>query len=327
MNILVTGGAGYVGSVIAEELLKQGINVVVFDNLQQGHRKAILPSACFVLGDCCDIDSLRGAFSQYDFDAVMHMAGETIVSESNTDPGKFFRTNICGGINLLNIMLEYGVKNIIFSSSAAVYGEPPRIPIIETDPCSPINSYGETKLMFEKILYSYKKAYGLKYISFRYFNAAGASSHFGEDHHPETHLIPNVLRAALKKTPLSIFGIDFPTKDGTCIRDYVHVVDIAQAHLQALRQLDSLNGQVFNLGSGQGYSVLEVLKTAEHITREKIITVKSPRRIGDPAVLLASSQQAAKVLGWKPRYDTLSDIIGSSWKWMRTFPNGYNSLS
>lgn len=324
MNILVTGGAGYVGSVVVEELLKQGYEVIVLDNLQQGHQGAILPAAKLASADICDARALDQVFRGYQIDAVMHMAAETVVEYSMTDPKRYFHNNIVGGINLLDTMLKYQVDKFIFSSSAAIYGEPQSTPIEEDHPKLPVNSYGESKLMFEHILKWYGRAYGLKHISFRYFNAAGATELLGEDHCPETHLIPNVLKAALdKNSPVYIFGTDYPTKDGSCIRDYVHVTDIAQAHVLALEKIDALSGRAYNLGNGEGYSVLEVMETAKKVTSVDIPTKISARRAGDPAVLVASSDRAKEELGWKPKFPELESIIASAWKWMKEHLKGY----
>jgi len=324
MNVLVTGGAGYVGSIVTEEVLKRGHKVVVLDNLQQGHKEAVLSPAEFVLGDICNVEALEEVFRRFKIDAVMHMAAETVVEYSITDPKRYFQNNIVGGINLLSVMLKYGVGKIIFSSSAAVYGEPHSVPIEEDHPEAPINSYGESKLMFERILDWYGRAYGLRHISFRYFNAAGATELLGEDHRPETHLIPNVLKTAWhKNNPVSVFGTDYPTKDGSCVRDYVHVVDIAQAHLLAMEKIDSLSGNAYNLGNGKGYSVLEVIKAAEKVTEVKIPVKPCPRRLGDPMTLVASSERAERELGWKPQFSELGNIIGSAWRWLKGRPDGY----
>jgi len=324
MSVLVTGGAGYVGSVIVEELLKERHKVVVLDNLQQGHKEAVLPLAEFVLTDICDTSSLESVFHQFEINAVMHMAAETVVEYSVTDPKRYFHNNVVGGINLLNAMLGHGVDKIIYSSTAAVYGEPRSIPVEEDHPEAPINSYGESKLMFERILEWYGRAYELRHISFRYFCAAGATELLGEDHRPETHLTPNVLKAALNRNnPVSVFGTDYPTKDGSCIRDYVHVVDIAQAHLLALEKINDLSGNIYNLGNGKGYSVLEVIKTAEKVAGVKIPVKFCPRRLGDPAVLVASAERAKKELGWKPRFSKLEGIIESAWRWLKNHPDGY----
>lgn len=324
MSVLVTGGAGYVGSVIVGELLKERHKVIVLDNLQQGHKEAVLPLAEFVLTDICDTSSLESVFHQFEINAVMHMAAETVVEYSVTDPKRYFHNNVVGGINLLNAMLGHGVDKIIYSSTAAVYGEPRSIPIEEDHPGAPINSYGESKLMFERILEWYGRAYGLRHISFRYFCAAGATELLGEDHRPETHLTPNVLKAALNRNnPVSVFGTDYPTKDGSCIRDYVHVVDIAQAHLLALEKINDLSGNIYNLGNGKGYSVLEVIKTAEKVAGVKIPVKFCPRRLGDPAVLVASAERAKRELGWKPRFSKLEGIIESAWRWLKNHPDGY----
>jgi UDP-glucose 4-epimerase len=324
MNVLVTGGAGYVGSVITEYLLKQKHKVIVLDNLRQGHKEAVLSPAEFVLGDICNVETLEEIIRRFKINAVMHMAAETVVEYSMTDPKRYFHNNVVGGINLLNAMLEHGVDQIIYSSTAAVYGEPHSIPIEEDHPETPINSYGESKLMFERILEWYGRAYGLRHISFRYFCAAGATELLGEDHRPETHLIPNVLKAALNRNnPVPVFGTDYPTKDGSCIRDYVHVVDIAQAHLLALEKINDLSGNIYNLGNGKGYSVLEVIKTAEEVAGVKIPVEFCPRRLGDPAVLVASAERAKKELGWKPQFSKLEGIIESAWRWLKNHPDGY----
>jgi len=324
MNILVTGSAGYVGSIVTEELLKGGYKVTALDNFQQGHREAVLPDVECVTVDICNVEALDAVFSLFRIDAVTHMAAETVVEYSITDPKRYFQNNIVGGMNLLNVMLKHNVPKFIFSSSAAVYGEPETVPIDEDHPKVPVNSYGESKLMFEHLLEWYGKAYGLKHISLRYFNAAGASELLGEDHRPETHLIPNVLKAALNNNnPVSIFGTDYLTKDGSCIRDYIHVIDIARAHILALEKLETLSNRVYNLGNGEGYSVLEVVEAARKITKANIPVKVSHRRSGDPAVLVASSNRAKSELGWKPQSSELENIIESAWKWMKRYPNGY----
>ncbi len=324
MNVLVTGGAGYVGSVVADGLMTSGYHVVVLDNLQQGHKQAVPSSADFVQADICDVDALDTLFQRFHIDAVMHMAAETVVEYSTTDPKRYFVTNVIGGVNLLNAMLKHGVHRIVFSSSAAVYGEPQATPIDEHHPKEPINAYGLSKLQFEQIMAWYGRAYGLRHISFRYFNAAGATDCLGEDHHPETHLIPKVLKAAASRTPVSVFGTDYPTKDGSCIRDYVHVLDIARAHILALEKLDTPASAAYNLGNGQGYSVLEVIRTASKVTSIDIMTKMSPRRAGDPAVLVASSDRARSDLGWKPEFPELETIIRSAWGWATRHPLGHS---
>ena len=323
MHVLVTGGAGYVGSVVADGLLRAGHAVTILDNLQQGHREAVPEGARFVKADFCRPEDLDAALRQPGLDAVMHMAAETIVEFSTTDPKRYFHTNIIGGINLLDAMIRHNLNRIVFSSSAAVYGEPLTAPIEENHPKNPINSYGLTKLMFEQVLEWYGKAYGLRHISLRYFNAAGATDRLGEDHSPETHLIPNVLKAALAGTPVSVFGTDYPTRDGSCIRDYVHVIDIAQAHVLALQKLDTQKAGAYNLGHGQGYSVLEVVQAAGKVTGIDIQAKLSARRAGDPAVLVASSDRAKSELGWKPKYPELEPIIDSAWRWIGSHPRGY----
>lgn len=324
MYILVTGGAGYVGSIVTEELLKKDYKVVVLDNLQQGHREAVLSEAEFVKADICDIQALNDVFDRYKIDAVMHMAAETTIEYSMSDPKRYFRGNIIYGINLLDTMLRHNVNRLVFSSSAAVYGEPREVPIEEEHLKLPTNSYGESKLIFENILAWYAKAYRMQHVSLRYFNASGASELLGEDHRPETHLIPCILKAALdNKNTISIFGTDYATKDGTCIRDYVHVVDVANAHILALKKLKDLASRAYNLGNGHGYSVLEVVESAKKVTGVHISTEAHERRPGDPAILVASSNRAKSELGWEPQFSKIDDIIASTWNWMREHPNGY----
>ena len=275
MSILVTGGAGYIGSIVTEEFLQEGYDVIALDDLRQGHREAVLPRADFVFADICDTEALDDVFNRFRIDAVMHMAADSAVEYSMTDPRRYFRTNVVGGINLLDIMLDHGVYKFIFSSTASIYGEPQSIPIDEDHPKTPVNAYGESKLMFERILQWYERAYGLRHISLRYFNAAGASELLGEDHYPETHLVPNVLKAALDRDePVAIFGTDYPTRDGSCIRDYVHVRDIARAHIMALERLDELRGRAYNLGNGDGYSVLEVVETARRMMLRQLFCMQ-----------------------------------------------------
>lgn len=324
MNILVTGGAGYVGSVVVEELLKSGNKVISLDNMQQGHEGAIPSGAEFISTDICALEAVDKVFARYHFDAVVHMAAETLVEYSVTDPRRYFRSNVISGINLLDTMVKYNVCKIIFSSSAAIYGEPRSDLIDEDHSKTPINSYGESKLMFENILKWYGKAYGLKHISLRYFNAAGATKLLGEDHRPETHLIPNVLKTAWNQCePVKVFGADYQTKDGSCIRDYVHVKDIAQAHVLALDKLADTSSGAYNLGNGAGYSVFEVVRTAEKVAGVKIPVKVSSRRPGDPAVLVASSNKAKQELSWKPQFPELESIVESAWKWLSEHPDGY----
>jgi len=325
MKVLVTGGAGYVGSIVTEELLARGYQVSVIDNLQQGHRSAVSSGAEFIKTDLKDKVALGKVFRDGKFDSVMHMAAETVIEFSMSDPRRYFKNNVANSLNLVDLMLKYEVKQLVFSSTAATYGEPRNIPIAEDDPKNPVNSYGESKLMFEQILDWYGRAYGLKYVAMRYFNAAGASEKLGEDHRPETHLIPNVLKAAMSQDQsVSIFGEDYPTKDGSCVRDYVHVRDIAQAHVLALQNMNEVKGKAFNLGSGQGYSVKEIISEARRITKKPIAVEIKPRRPGDPAILLASREYALKELKWQPKYTDLNIIIGSAWEWMQKHPQGYS---
>lgn len=325
MRILVTGAAGYVGSIIAEELLAAGYDVIVMDNLQQGHRKAVPRGADFVLADVSCRPAIQLVFDRFHIDAVIHMAAETVVEYSMSDPRRYFSTNVVGGLNLLDTMLSNDIRTIIFSSSAAVYGEPDSIPIDESHPKNPTNAYGESKWLFERILDWYHYAYHLKHVSLRYFNAAGASDSLGEDHDPETHLVPNVLRAALENHPVPIYGTDYPTGDGTCVRDYVHVRDIAAAHISALQRIDNLPQRAFNLGNERGYSVMEVIKAARDVTGLDIAVDVRPRRAGDPAQLVASSNAAKSYLDWRPSFPDLEPIVGTAWQWLTRHPQGYDS--
>ncbi len=309
---------------MVEELINDGLDVIVLDNLGQGHPQAVPREAEFVLGDIRDRTALDNLFASHRIDAVMHMAAETLVELSVTDPKRHFDTNLAGGLTLLDAMLGHGVNRLIFSSTAAVYGEPHSVPIDESHPAVPINAYGESKLMLERVLAWYGRAYGLRYVCMRYFNAAGATERVGEDHDPETHLIPNILRAALDgSAPVNIFGSDYPTPDGTCVRDYVHVSDIARAHILGLEGLESLSGRAYNLGSAMGYSILEVLEATRRVTGVEILRRLSPRRAGDPAVLVASSALAREELGWEPEQSSLDTIIATAWAWMQSHPEGY----
>ncbi len=325
MNVLITGAAGYIGSVVTQELIKKGNSVIALDNLQQGHREAIASEARFIQADLRDSNNIDEVFRRHKIEAVMHLAAEALVGESMSNPNKYFHTNLVGGINLLDTMLKYGVHKLIFSSTAAVYGNPETVPITETHSTAPTNAYGESKLMFEKVLYWYGYAYRLKFISLRYFNAAGAIGELGEDHEPETHLIPNILKVALGQSEYVVtFGTDYPTRDGSCLRDYIHISDIAKAHILALKHLEeSKADKTYNLGNGKGYSVLEVIETAEKVTGKKIPVVNHPRRPGDPPVLVASSELARSELGWQPEYTELEAIIGSAWRWQQKHPDGY----
>ncbi len=321
--ILVTGGAGYVGSVVAQELLERGYEVLVLDNLLQGHRRAVPTHAAFVEGDLRNAGGLEKIFSQFRVDGVMHMAAETVIEYSMTDPERYFSNNVIGGLRLLEAMLRQGVKRLIFSSTAAVYGEPRSVPIDEQHPKAPVNAYGESKLMFERILEWYGRAYGLKYASFRYFNAGGATQGLGEDHRPETHLIPTILKAAFGSSVVPIYGTDYPTDDGSCVRDFVHVEDIAHAHVLALGKLDAVSGNAYNLGNGKGFSVLQVVETARRVTGRNIPLSWQPRRRGDPVALVASCSRVKTDLGWQPQFPGLDGIIESAWRWFREHPDGY----
>jgi len=324
MNVLVTGGAGYIGSIVVEQLLLLDHQVVVVDNLQEGNRAAALPEATFYEADFGDKEMLGGIFRKHNIDAVFHFAAETTIEFSMTDPGMYFTNNLAKGITLLDAMRQYGCDKLIFSSTAATFGEPEYIPVDEEHPQNPINAYGESKLMFEKVLDWYHRAYGLKFNAFRYFNAAGASENLGEAHRHESHLIPLVIQAALgKRESISIFGTDYPTKDGTCVRDYIHVLDLAEAHILGLNNLERHPNGKYNLGNGEGFSVREVIEMVSEVSGHDIAKVEAPRRKGDPAVLIASSKLAEKELGWKPKYDSLREIIGMAWEWHKKYPNGY----
>jgi UDP-glucose 4-epimerase len=322
MKILVVGGAGYIGSVCAELLLDEGHQVAIFDNLIEGHRGAIDPRADFVEGDLQDRQRILSILSGVEPDAVLHFAASALVGESMQDPSKYFRNNIANGLNLLDAMMAADVKRLIFSSTCAIFGPPDRVPIDETLPPRPINPYGESKLAFEKILRWYGEIHGLQFASLRYFNAAGASVKFGEDHRRETHLVPNVLKVALGQKPhVEIFGTDYETPDGTCIRDYIHVVDLARAHILAL---DSSKSDFYNLGTGGGASVREVIDCCRKVTGRKIDVVEKPRRPGDSPRLIASSEKIKIELDWKPQFQSLEAIVESAWKWHQKFPRGYD---
>ena len=324
MRVLVTGGAGYIGSVVVEELISDGHEVVVYDNLKKGHRGALTPGAEFVEADLLDGERLRAALSA-GVEAVIHMAADSLVGESVQHPAKYYRSNVVAGLSLLDAMRETGVRRLVFSSTAATYGEPAKQPIEEDDPTGPTNPYGQTKLAFEDALRWYELAYGLHYVSLRYFNAAGATTRCGEWHDPETHIIPIVLQVADgKRAHVEIFGDDYPTRDGTCVRDYIHVIDLARAHILALGILDERSA-IYNLGcGGDGYTVKEVVNIAREVT-EKDISIKiGPRRAGDPAVLIASSERIKKELGWRPQYQDLQKIIESAWLWLRNHPDGFH---
>jgi len=324
MRVLVTGGAGYIGSVVTEELVKDGHEVVVYDNLSKGHRGAVVEGADFVEGDLLDADKLHQTLSDNRIHAVIHMAASSLVGESVEKPAKYYHNNVVAGLVLLDAMRDCDVRRIVFSSTAATYGEPEAQPIFESAPTNPTNTYGETKLAFERAMHWYEKAHGLRYASLRYFNAAGASEKCGEDHDPETHIIPITLQAAAGKRPhVEIFGEDYPTADGTCIRDYIHVIDLARAHILALDVL-SERSAIYNLGcGGDGYSVRDVIDTARRVTGKEIPVRMGPRRAGDPAVLIASSDKIKSDLGWQPQFQDLGVIIESAWKWMQSHTDGY----
>jgi len=321
MKILVTGGAGYIGSICVEQLINQGHEVTVFDNFTEGHRKAIDDRAALITGDLqnrCDIEDALGKVRP---EAVMHFAANALVGESMENPSKYFRNNVYGGINLLDAMMAVGCKKFVFSSTCATFGPPDRVPIDETLPQRPINPYGESKLMFEKVLRWYDEVHGLKFVALRYFNAAGASGRFGEDHRIETHLIPNILKVALGQKPhVEVYGTDYPTEDGTCIRDYIHIIDLAQAHILALGVKESA---YYNLGTGGGTSVREVISACEKITGKTIPVIDKPRRPGDPPKLIAASEKIQRELAWKPKFQSIDKIVESAWAWHVANPLGY----
>ncbi|GIO90691.1 MULTISPECIES: UDP-glucose 4-epimerase GalE [Paenibacillus] len=328
MAILVTGGAGYIGSHTVAELLEKGEDVVVIDSLETGHREALLGGKLYE-GDLRDKALLKQLFSENEIDAVIHFAANSLVGESMKDPVKYYDNNVYGTLCLLEAMNEANVRKIVFSSTAATYGEPEKVPIEEADRTQPTNVYGETKLMMERMMAWFDTVLGIKYVSLRYFNAAGSheSGKIGEDHRPESHLIPLVLQTALKQRPhISVFGSDYATPDGTCVRDYIHVSDLADAHLRAVEYLRRGEpSNVFNLGNGLGFSVNEVIETSRKVTGADIPVVMEARRAGDPAVLVASSDKARAVLGWKPARTTLEEIIESAWRWHSSHPDGYGN--
>ncbi len=321
MNVFVTGGAGYIGSVCTEELLNAGHQVTVYDNFTEGHRSAVDARARFVLGKPEAEGDILAAVRASKPEAILHFAANALVGESMTNPGKYFRNNVANGLSLLEAAVASGVKKFVFSSTCATYGPPDRVPMTEDLPQRPINPYGESKLMFEQMLKWYREIYKLEFVAFRYFNAAGAGQKFGEHHRVETHLIPNVLKVPLGQAKqCEIYGTDYPTPDGTCIRDYIHVVDLAQAHMLALAP--GKQG-FFNLGNGDGYSVKQVIETCEKISGSKIPWIEKPRRPGDPPKLVAAAEKAVRELGWKPKYPKLEDIVKTAWDWHKRNPNGY----
>ncbi len=323
MKVLVTGGAGYIGSIVVEQLIQAGETVVVFDNLYQGHRAAVHPAATFVVGSLADRSAVDDLLNEHRPQAIMHFASHTLVSESMENPFRYLGENVTNGLNLLQSAVQHGVRRFILSSTANLFDEPARVPIDEAETIVPGSPYGESKYILERMLYWLDRTHDFRYAALRYFNAAGASAERGEDHHPETHLIPIVLSVALgKRDKVIIFGDDYPTRDGTCVRDYIHVIDLAQAHILALRALNR-GSRVYNLGNGQGFTVKEVIQTAREISGHPIPAEIGLRRPGDPDVLIASSDRIRGELGWEPQHADLRDIIESAWKWHQAHPHGY----
>lgn len=325
--ILVCGGAGYIGSHAVRQLIDRGEEVIIVDNLETGHEDAIHPQAKFYKVDIRDEEALDKVFAENKIDEVIHFAANSLVGESMSNPLKYFNNNVHGTEILLKVMVAHDVKKIVFSSTAATYGEPKNIPILESDETNPTNAYGETKLCMEKMMKWADKAHGVKYISLRYFNVAGAheSGEIGEDHNPETHLIPLILQVPLgKREFISIFGDDYETHDGTCIRDYIHVTDLADAHILAVHKLrEGSESNIYNLGSGNGFTVKEMIETARKVTGHEIPAKVCERRAGDPAKLVASSEKARRELGWVPKHENVEDMISSAWNWHQKHPNGF----
>lgn len=321
MNVFVTGGAGYIGSVCTEALLEAGHAVTVYDDLSEGHRSAVASRARFVLGRPNEENNLLAAVREAQPEAILHFAANGLVGESMAKPGKYFHNNVANGLKLLEAAVAARVKKFVFSSSCATYGPPDRVPMTEDLPQRPINPYGESKLMFEKMLHWYHQIHGLDFVAFRYFNAAGASPKFGEHHRTETHLIPNVLKVPLGQAKhCEIYGTDYPTPDGTCIRDYIHIIDLAQAHILAL---EPGKQGFYNLGNGDGYSVRQVIQMCERVTGRTIPALEKPRRPGDPPKLVAAADRAMRELGWKPKHPKLEDIVATAWAWHKQHPHGY----
>jgi UDP-glucose 4-epimerase len=324
LNVLVTGGAGYVGSATSALLVQQGLRVTVLDNLSRGHRQAVPEGARVLVANIGDAECLEHVFSEGQFDAVMHFAALIEAGESMQNPEIYFRNNVANTLTLLEMVLKHKVSRFIFSSTAAVYGNPEETPITESAALRPTNAYGESKLIVERMLDWFHRVHGLRYASLRYFNAAGARQGHGEAHRPESHLIPRVLQVALgQKESVAIHGSDYATPDGTCVRDYIHISDLASAHLLVLNSRNSDGRQIYNLGNGRGFTVLEVIETARQVTGHPIPAYSGPRRPGDPAILVASSEKIRRELGWEPRLSSLSEIIHTSWKWHSSHPNGY----
>lgn len=327
MSILVCGGAGYIGSHTVYKLIEQGKDVVIIDNLQSGHIGAVHPKAKFYKGDIRDASILDKIFTENKIESIVHFAANSLVGESMEKPLLYFNNNVYGMQILLESMVKHNIKNIVFSSTGAVYGEPKRVPILEDDETNPANTYGETKLTMEKMMKWCNKAYGINYVALRYFNVAGSlgDGSIGEDHNPETHLIPLILQVPLKKREfISVYGTDYPTPDGTCIRDYIHVLDLADAHIKAVEYLEAGNeSNIFNLGNGVGFSVKEMIEAAKEATGKEIKVVLGDRRAGDPAQLIASSEKANKILGWTPKFTDVKDIIKDAWAFHTAHPNGF----
>ena len=324
MRVLVTGAAGFIGSVVTEQLLDAGHEVVALDSLKHGHPDAVLPPTQLIQADLLDAEGLKRVVASSGVDAVIHLAAEALIDESVRNPGLFFRVNTVGGLNLLEAMVAAGVKRLIFSSTAAVYGEPATTPVEEDAPCLPVNGYGESKLAFERMLRWFAVAHDVRSVSLRYFSACGATERFGEDHRPETHLIPILFEVALEqRDAISLYGTDYDTPDGTCIRDYVHVHDIAQAHLLALAKVDAGTSPAYNMGNRRGYSNRQVIDTVRAVTGREIRVNEAARRPGDPARLVASDRRIRAELGWDPRYPELGEMIETAWAWRLAHPNGY----
>jgi len=323
MKTLVTGGSGYIGIIVVEQLIARGEQVVVFDNLYQGHRAAVHPDATFVQGDLADRAALDALFAEHRPEAIMHFASHTLVGESMQNPFLYIGDNVTNGLNLLQSAIQHGVRRFILSSTANLFDQPERMPIAETERIVPGSPYGESKFILERLLHWMDRIYGLRFAALRYFNACGASAERGEDHHPELHLIPIILEVARgKREKVTIFGDDYPTPDGTCVRDYVHVLDLAQAHILALYALDR-GSRTYNLGNGKGFSVKEVVETVRQVTGLPIPIEIGPRRPGDPAVLVASSEAIRRDLGWDPQVTRLDSIVESAWRWHLAHPDGY----
>jgi UDP-glucose 4-epimerase len=325
-RVLVTGGAGYIGSVITTQLLKKGAEVIVFDNLSNGHRAAVPSKAKLIVGNTADRSALDQVFKKRRIDAVIHLAASIEAGQSMKFPEQYFRNNTANSLTLLEAVLAHKIPRFVFSSTAALFGTPDRTPIEETDPVHPTNTYGESKLLVEHMLDWFHRIHGLRYACLRYFNAAGATPDQGEEHHPESHLIPLILQVALgKRDFISIFGTDYPTPDGTCVRDYIHLSDLASAHLLVLDALREKDKLIYNLGNGRGFSVREVIETARRVTGHPIPVREVERRAGDPAILVASSEKIKRELNWHPQYPTLETIVRSAWDWFRAHPQGYSA--